>query len=210
MDDKEHTEDYQTEDDNKSDSDGDQEKPKDTGNQNNDDSILNETVSDGNDTEDTAVYPNDKVAVDQKPRDKKVAVAADKGNESFELDELAKITLGTGDTDISVESEEMESKDDGTKDDLKSKPPRSSRATRRRMPTGGYAALNSSRKKVEKKDIKHKPKEVKKQIQEKKYHPASENWEQQTKKRNRQSEWWELRIIQSKRDTPQWMRPTKR
>ena len=115
-------------------------------------------MSNGNDVEDMDVHSNRKVAVDRKSRDQKVAAIADKGNESCELDELAKITLGTGETYISVESEETEAKDDDTKDD--DKLARSPKTTHRRLPTGGYTALNNGRKELEKKENKCKPKKV--------------------------------------------------
>ena len=92
-----------------------------------------------------------------------VAVAGNKNNkeESFDLTELSKITLGTNESDLSMESEETDPKQETN---THCSAPRRTRSNRRRVPTGGYVALNSGKKTGEKKD---KQKPMKKKIQEK-------------------------------------------
>ena len=153
----------------------DLEKPNDTGSQD-DNSAVEESVTDDDEPGKSDLTTN-KVAVDsdnketvesdsnQSPEKGNVAVAIaenkNKTDESFDLDELSKITLGSNESDLSMESEDADQKHENN---TASSAPCRTRSTRKRLPTGGYATLNSEKKTGEKKD---KQKHMKKQIQEK-------------------------------------------
>ena len=159
MDDREQSEDHKTDEENTHQSDHEKSIAS-------DDSVLNDSVANEEDTIEVDV--DNKVDVDQTSQmtttNEKVAVETNNNkDQSYELAELAKISLGTSETENSVDSEDMDHKDD----DNDNPPTRSSRSTRRNMPEGGYAALNSGKKKAEKRENRPKKKEVKKQIQEK-------------------------------------------
>ena len=161
MDDREQSEDHKTDEENTHQSDHEKSIASD------DDSVLNDSVANEEDT--IEVDADNKVDVDQTSQmtttNEKVAVQTNNNNkdQSYELVELAKISLGTSETENSVDSEDMDNKDG----DNDNPPTRSSRSTRRNMPAGGYASLNSGKKKAEKRENRPKKKEVKKQIQEK-------------------------------------------
>ena len=149
MDDWEQSEDHQTDEENTHQSDHEKSIATD------DDSVLNDSAP--NEEEAKEVDVDNKVDVDHPPAtNEKVAVPTNNNSkdQSYELAELAKISLGTNETENSVDSEDMDHKD-GDNDNL---PTRSSRSTRRNMPAGGYAALNSGNEKTEKRENKPKKK----------------------------------------------------